>query len=768
MRLDRSYFFSIVGQLVLVATSAIAFGQVPPVFDSLKDQSKKMGIKPSLVEDIIAAIKAEDAEREKKLDLAAKRWLSALDKAPDGFGTIALNGWMRVQLKLKGNLSVVDLAALLFKQTRDGRGNRFLVREKLVSLVKLQSYLRTIAAEDVQKNFAEGERAGPAIKSGIPLHDPLLDAVSQRFCKSQRTLTPDWRAWLDTLAKPVRTYWLGLAAACSGEGERSIALLTEALPLLTKTRATEPLAILGYQTLMRMYRFNAKREMAAEAVAPLLALWKQPSVTPASLGISEPEFKIRLVDDYLWAARHKALVGDYKSATYYASEGQRMIGDLRRNKRMVSGILVHLSDSEAESYYVLAHRIYVENKQYTLAAKMAQSGLLVPNLTREWRERFLWSAGFYAYLGEKNKEAVTRWAELLSLPGLGFYEPKVLYWLGRIHIEMGKQDAAKNFLDSLERKYPLDFYNVIAQTNLRTPPEPTAGEAFFSQPTRLLARLNQIKRDADALFKSRPDLRPLYLRALVLSKIGRNDWAQPIGQSLRRAAARVGRVTHDRRLFLGLCWLLDQLGMYPDSIAVAEQIRSSVPGIWKENPELILLYYPRAYADIYREEARASGLQPEFLWAISRQESLFNKSARSFADARGLMQLIVPTAAKVARESNRSVPTSAEELYEPKVNVGLGSLLIKKLADRYFQDYSAMSAAYNAGEYAVDTWRLRRANPDPMIWLELIPYGETHRYVLSIWRNLFIYSLLEGTTKSLSLRPQMPILKISSENSAKK
>ena len=59
-------------------------------------------------------------------------------------------------------------------------------------------------------------------------------------------------------------------------------------------------------------------------------------------------------------------------------------------------------------------------------------------------------------------------------------------------------------------------------------------------------------------------------------------------------------------------------------------------------------FFPRPYRAEIEEAARAAGIDPIWIWAIMRQESRFNPVARSAALAGGAMQLLGPTAARVA------------------------------------------------------------------------------------------------------------------------
>ena len=58
--------------------------------------------------------------------------------------------------------------------------------------------------------------------------------------------------------------------------------------------------------------------------------------------------------------------------------------------------------------------------------------------------------------------------------------------------------------------------------------------------------------------------------------------------------------------------------------------------------------YPRAYQPLVEKYGAAAGNPELFLYAIMRKESGFDPHNVSYADARGLLQMIPPTSTQVA------------------------------------------------------------------------------------------------------------------------
>jgi soluble lytic murein transglycosylase len=149
--------------------------------------------------------------------------------------------------------------------------------------------------------------------------------------------------------------------------------------------------------------------------------------------------------------------------------------------------------------------------------------------------------------------------------------------------------------------------------------------------------------------------------------------------------------------------------------------------------------YPRAYWDLFSSASTRLALDPYLVLALSRQESLFNPNATSGSNARGLMQLIPSTARKMA--SQQGMNTESIHLYDPSVNVQLGTAYLKNLFEMFHGDAFRAVAAYNAGESAVSKWIAQSGGADDE-WVENIEYKETRDYVKKVIGGRREYLLL--------------------------
>ncbi|MFL5251720.1 MAG: lytic transglycosylase domain-containing protein [Rhodopila sp.] len=134
---------------------------------------------------------------------------------------------------------------------------------------------------------------------------------------------------------------------------------------------------------------------------------------------------------------------------------------------------------------------------------------------------------------------------------------------------------------------------------------------------------------------------------------------------------------------------------------------------------------------------------PAFSLGIMRQESNFDVSAVSPSGARGLMQLMPPTASAVARKLG--VPVSIPSLtVDASANMRLGTAYLQEVLTQFDGYLPLAAAAYNAGPHRVTQWLGDNGDPrtgpvDMVDWIELIPIGETRNYVQRVVENTAVY-----------------------------
>ncbi len=150
--------------------------------------------------------------------------------------------------------------------------------------------------------------------------------------------------------------------------------------------------------------------------------------------------------------------------------------------------------------------------------------------------------------------------------------------------------------------------------------------------------------------------------------------------------------------------------------------------------------YPLKYVDIINANAAEYGLEPEFICAVIHAESRFNEKAVSHKGAYGLMQLTSPTAAWLAKEMGID-DFEQEQIFQPEINIKLGTYYLKKLLKNYKGDIINALAAYNAGSGNVSNWLKDPNYSKDGTSLSKIPFPQTKSYIDKVKFNLKLYGL---------------------------
>src|SRR5690606_24077181 len=161
----------------------------------------------------------------------------------------------------------------------------------------------------------------------------------------------------------------------------------------------------------------------------------------------------------------------------------------------------------------------------------------------------------------------------------------------------------------------------------------------------------------------------------------------------------------------------------------------------KPDARLLRIINPFPYRDLIEREAKRHGLDPYFVVALIRQESLFNPKAKSGAGAVGLMQVMPRTGRAVA--TRLGIRNFRDEmLTDPEINIRIGTAILADHLRNYGGRVEDVLIAYNAGAGRLGRWRSFPERADRDLFIERIPYDETRDYVRIVRTNTYVYRTL--------------------------
>jgi hypothetical protein len=119
------------------------------------------------------------------------------------------------------------------------------------------------------------------------------------------------------------------------------------------------------------------------------------------------------------------------------------------------------------------------------------------------------------------------------------------------------------------------------------------------------------------------------------------------------------------------------------------------------------------YYQLVAAAASRYGVDAELITSVMEVESHFDPKAISLKNARGLMQLLPETAARLG----------VKDIFDPQQNIDAGTRYLKELMQLYNNDLTLALAAYNAGPDKVQKYG------------DVPPYRETQSYVKQVKRK---------------------------------
>ena len=294
------------------------------------------------------------------------------------------------------------------------------------------------------------------------------------------------------------------------------------------------------------------------------------------------------------------------------------------------------------------------------------------------------------------------------------------YWRARALAATGQAAAARDLLSDIARER--DYYGFIAADALGQ------DYAFNHRPIAP----GTAESEAVAAI---PGLR----RAHELYRLDRRVQAQREWQfELARMDQRQSEVA---------AYLAAQWGWINQTITTLGRIRSY---------DDLELRFPVLHADIVQAEAARRNLPPAHVFAIIRSESAFVTDARSPVGALGLMQLMPATARETAKRIGLRLDR-IEQLYRPADNVALGASYLEQMIARFGGNFVMAAAAYNAGPHRVRQWQSATCIAAD-VWIEMIPFTETRRYVRRalFYTAVYEWRLGREITRLSSVMPPVP------------
>ncbi|HXJ97071.1 MAG TPA: transglycosylase SLT domain-containing protein [Terriglobia bacterium] len=375
----------------------------------------------------------------------------------------------------------------------------------------------------------------------------------------------------------------------------------------------------------------------------------------------------------------------------------------------------------------------------------------------ELAEKAEWEVAWAAYLAGDTGEAQRRFLAYVGHHPSSFRIPAALYWLGRLDEAEHQLEGAVSVYKVLRQRYWSNYYSLRAAEREQSLAGPLAAHAKASDSSALESaslppELRAIAEHAGSAADHNDDQARLCgstpsneseRPALTLAALSLTDLAEHDLRLRLQEAAGSGE-TADLRL--ALARIERERQEYEAATYHAKRVVPNYANLdFDALPaEIWSLLYPEAFWDLVRRNAYANRLDPYLVMALVRQESGFDPKAVSGPGARGLMQLLPPTARELTRgpHGNRRHPRASGNLFDPGYNLRVGCRFFSEMIREFNGSLEQALAAYNAGPDRVKQWLNGHSFPEPAAFVESIPFPETRTYVQTVLRDQVVYRQL--------------------------
>lgn len=341
----------------------------------------------------------------------------------------------------------------------------------------------------------------------------------------------------------------------------------------------------------------------------------------------------------------------------------------------------------------------------------------------------LYHAGKCLFDSGRVDEALSVWQQLASTQQV-FSQARGAYWGGRAAQAQQNDALAATLFAQAYAAAPDSYYGARSAEELNQTPSPpvTAGTPITEEEWRDLEAWVAGWSGQPVIHVAEQGYPPSVMesgiiqRAIGLGEVGLHTEAIAEWNNARDTWADnpttimlVARIAHEH-------------GVPYIALKAAEQLAVLAPSGAPPPLALRRLIFPTPFVGLVVAQARAYGIDPRLLYALMRQESLFNPDATSWAGARGLGQVMPSTGEWIAQQLG-TPDFHHDDLYRPYISVQFSAYYIAQQISAMEGSIAGGLAAYNGGLGNAMRWADGTSVADTDQFVERIDYSETRDYV---------------------------------------
>lgn len=440
---------------------------------------------------------------------------------------------------------------------------------------------------------------------------------------------------------------------------------------------------------------------------------------------------------------------DEKYSTAFLEKATTLYNSLQRYDEAAQTLLTYVAlvpDSpNAPDYLYRAARIY-ELGGYLSKAASTWERIINEYPSASEAYSGLFQAGIIYYRMGTYPQSQVTFQRLIVLSLSPEEQAASYFWVAKCLEAQSKSDEAKGYYQQAASADPTGYYSIRANQKINSqnpfPKSTTTDLSFDLAAEKVIAddwMINTFKLDPATDLVGIDILRnyPKFQRGQEYTRLGMRDLARGEFEALRI------ELTSDALNTYRLLNFLVDHGYNQIAVLASRQVLDLAGLSQSETITNAPKYFNHIRFGIFFREiivsaANENELDRLLLFSVIRQESLFEPSISSSADARGLMQILPDVGKEIATDFNWPPNFTTSDLDRPVVNVRLGAHFLKKWINYFNGDISAGLSAYNAGIGATLPWQ-ELSNGDVDLFNEMIRFEQTRDYIRAIAENYEIY-----------------------------